>query len=246
MSYVDFAQYYDQLTADVDYKKLAQYYCDIFEKFNKKPEIVLDACCGTGSLAIELAASGYEVIAVDASTDMLMCAQDKAFDAEQQILFLCQKLQEMDLYGTVDAVICSLDSINHICNENELQKAFEKISLFLHPSGIFIFDVNTVYKHQNVLAGNCFIKETEDVFCAWQNDLCEDNLTVEIQLDFFKKNGEQYDRYYESFYERAYTETEIENFLTQAGLEIVKMYGDFNFSEPKKDEERIVYITKKV
>ena len=77
------------------------------------------------------------------------------------MLFLRQKMQSIDLYGTIDTCICTLDSINHITDIEDVQKTFSKVSFFMNPQALFIFDVNTVYKHQQILAYNTFVYDTE-------------------------------------------------------------------------------------
>ena len=184
LSYSYFADYYDNLTNNVDYKQCAEYLLKLAEKYNHSMGITLDLACGTGSLTVMLKKMGVDIYGIDASPEMLSVAQEKALDNEiSGMLFLCQKMQNLDLYGTIDTCICTLDSINHISNIDDVQKAFEKVSFFMNPKALFIFDVNTIYKHTQVLANNTFVYDTEQVFCVWQNTLQEDGTTVEIALD---------------------------------------------------------------
>ena len=82
--------------------------------------------------------------------------------------FLCQKMQNLDLYGTRGyCSVYMLDSLNHIVSEKELEKALRKVSLFMNPGALFVFDVNTPYKHREVLANQTFVYDTEEVFCVW-------------------------------------------------------------------------------
>ena len=109
--YGAFAWYYDELTENVSYQKRADYFLQLIEKFGSSGPIVLDLACGTGSLSMELAQRGCDVIGVDASEDMLSVAQEKAMEhPEWDILYLCQSMTELDLFGTVDTTICALDS----------------------------------------------------------------------------------------------------------------------------------------
>lgn len=246
-SYQSFAQFYDSLTLNVDYKSRADYILKLFDRLNHNMGITLDLACGTGSLTLELAQRGVDIYGIDASQDMLSEALDKAYDLGLNILFLCQKMQNIDLYGTVDTCICTLDSINHLTDIKDVQKTFDRVSLFLDPDGYFLFDVNTPYKHSEILQNNTFVYETDDVFCVWQNELLDD-LVVDINIDFFVKNEhsvDQYTRYYENFREKAYTHSEICTMLTNSGLELVAYYGDMNFNSPQCDEQRVIYVAKK-
>lgn len=243
MSYSSFAPLYDALTENVDYKKRAEYIGEILAKFNIKDGLLLDLACGTGSLSVEFSKMGFEVIATDASPDMLAEARNKAMEAGENILFLCQKMQETDLYGTVRAIVCSLDSINHLENADELRKTFRVLKNFIDDGGIMVFDVNTVYKHREVLGNNTFVYDEKDVYCVWQNSICSDGVTVGINLDFFvkEKNG-LYNRYTENFKEIAFTDEEITYAAESAGFKIVEKYAELGFDKPQEDTQRIYYV----
>ena len=185
MSYSLFASYYDRLTQNVPYSQQAQYLLDVLARHGHQPGLTLDLACGTGSLTLELARRGVDVYGVDASMEMLSEAQQKAAEENLQLLFLCQKMQSLDLFGTVDTVFCTLDSLNHLTREKDVQQTFQKVSLFLNPGGYFVFDVNTEYKHRKILGNQTFVYDMEDVYCVWQNTLEEKTCRVSISLDFF-------------------------------------------------------------
>ncbi len=245
MSYSSFASVYDELTLNVDYKKRAEYIASILADFNIKDGLLLDLACGTGSLSVEFSKMGFEVIATDSSPEMLMEAQNKAYEEEQNIMFLCQKMQESDLYGTVRAIVCSLDSINHLNCLEELQKTFSVLKNFIDDGGIMIFDVNTLYKHQKVLGNNTFVYDEKNVFCVWQNRLLQDEKTVNINLDFFVKDGDIYQRFNENFNEIAFTDDEITNACENEGFKVVKRYRDMSCGGPKEDTERVYYVLRR-
>lgn len=244
-TYNVFADFYDQLTLNVDYKDRAQYILQIFEKLNHNMGITLDLACGTGNLTIELAKRNVDIYGVDGSQEMLSQALQKSSELQLNILFLCQQMQNIDLYGTIDTCVCTLDSINHLVDINDVQKTFDLVSLFMNSKGYFLFDVNTIYKHQNVLANNTFVYDTDDVYCVWQNSLKENNV-VDIDLDFFCFEDGVYYRDEEHFSERAYSHDEIVCMLEKAGFELVNCFGDMTFKEPEKTEQRVIYVARKI
>ena len=244
-AYASFARYYDALTRNVEYTRRADYLCEILKREGHQPGITLDLACGTGSLTVELAKRGFDVYGVDGSMEMLSEAQQKAAEEGLELLFLCQQMQRLDLYGTVDTVFCVLDSLNHITSSKELQKALNRVSLFMAPGALFVFDVNTPYKHQKVLADNTFVYDTEEVFCVWQNTLDAKTNKVQITLDFFEREGLLYHRSSEHFSERAYSHEELTAMLCVAGLELLNVYGDMSFDGPEKDCQRAVYVVRK-
>lgn len=244
-SYAAFADYYDILQK-TDYDAYADYLCRLLEQLGHEAGITLDLACGTGSLTLALYDRGFDVYGIDGSPDMLSVAQQKAYEQEKQILFLCQKMQKIDLYGTVNTVFCVLDSINHMTAEQDVQKTFDRVSLFLEPGGYFIFDVNTVYKHAEVLGDNTFVYDTEEVYCVWQNQYQggEPHL-VDIYLDFFAQEDGVYYRSSEQFQERAYPMELLQSMLEKAGLETTAIYDEMSFDAPKADSQRLVFVVRK-
>ena len=245
MSYNVFARYYDALTANVDYEMMADYLCALLEREGHKAGLTLDLACGTGSLTLQLAKKGIDIYGIDASMDMLSVAQEKAAEAGCSILFLCQKMQSLDLYGTVNTVFCSLDSINHLVTEQDVKRAFQRVSLFLETDGYFVFDLNTLYKHRCVLGENAYVYDLTDVFCAWQNHFEEATGRVLVSLDFFEKKGKLYERSSEEFFERAYPLEQVTSWLEEAGLALCAIYRSGSFEPPAPNTERVTIVAKK-
>ena len=243
--YSEFAWVYDVLMQDADYEARSRYILSLFERFDKKPTLLLDLACGTVGFSNELSKEGISVIGVDISPEMLSVAREASSEQGLDVLYLCQDACELDLYGTVDGAICCLDSLNHITDYEDFKRAVSRLSLFLEPERLFIFDVNTVYKHECVLGNNTIVKENEDVFCVWQNEYNSITHTTDINLDFFVLEDGVYYRSSEQFCERAYTEEEIAAALDAAGLEIVEIFEEMIDTAPSGTAERAVYITRK-
>ncbi len=245
-SYEVFADFYDSLTNNVEYQKRAEYIVNILQnKYKHDLGITLDLACGTGTMTILLKEMGVDVYGIDGSRDMLSIALQKSAEKDLNILFLCQKMQSLDLYGTIDTCICTLDSLNHITDENVFKKAIEKVAFFMNKDGYFLFDLNTIYKHRKILSDNTFVYETDEVYCVWQNTPRENDI-VDIDLDFFVKENQIYHRFSESFSERAYSLEFVEKVLIECGFEVVGIFGDMTENPPKSNEERIIIIAKKL
>lgn len=244
--YSVFARYYDELTANIDYGRRGEYFHEIIKKFKKtKENILLDLACGTGSISEVMARLGYDVIGVDNSDEMLGMAIEKKFESGLNIQYLCQDMRKLDMFGTVDVIICALDSINHLANLNDVRKVFEGAAFFCEMNGLFIFDVNTLYKHRKILANNTFTYETDNVYCIWENTLNAETDEVRMNLEFFEReeNG-LYSRSSESFSEKAYSEESIEKLLEESGFEILAKYGDDTFEPPTETSQRIIYAAR--
>ncbi len=246
-NYNNFSPFYDIFTYDVDYKKRADYITSIFEKWDKKPSLLLDFACGTGNFSVQFAKMGIDVIGVDCSEGMLALAMDKNAKLKSPVLYLNQKGSELDLFGTVDGAVCCLDSLNHIIDKEELQNTISKISLFLEPDRLFVFDMNTPYKHKEVLSGSSYRVKKRGVECVWSNTLQSDNVTVQINLNFTYKTGLfKKETVTETIKEKAYTNEEITDMLNTAGFKLEAVYGENTFESPKENSERNIYIARKV
>lgn len=244
--YSVFARYYDELTANIDYVGRGEYFHEIIKRFKAtKENILLDLACGTGSISEVMARLGYDVIGVDNSDEMLGMAIEKKFDSGLNIQYLCQDMRKLDMFGTVDVIICALDSINHLANLNDVRKVFEGAAFFCEMNGLFIFDVNTLYKHRKILANNTFTYETDNVYCIWENTLNAETDEVRMNLEFFEReeNG-LYSRSSESFSEKAYSEEAIEKLLEESGFKVLAKYGDDTFEPPTETSQRIIYAAR--
>lgn len=247
--YGDFAYYYDMLTENVDYESRCEYICNLLAVSGIGKGILLDLACGTGTMSMLLSDKGYDVIGVDASEDMLSVAQEKKMESGKDIMFLCQRMEELDLFGTINAAVCTLDSINHITDEETVKKVFSKVSLFMEDKGLFVFDVNTPYKHRKVLGNNTFVYDMDDVYCVWQNSTDKKTLLTEVSLDIFEKDTEEdddvYYRYSEEFSERGYELEKIKGWLQENKFEVLGVYEEMTTDEVRENTQRAVFVARK-
>ena len=247
-SYGDFAYYYDMLTENVDYDKRCEYICGLLAENGVGEGILLDLACGTGTLSLMLAEKGYDVVGVDGSEEMLTQAQEKKMETGADVIFLCQRMEELDLFGTINAAVSTLDSINHVTDEETVKEIFRRVSLFMEDKGIFVFDVNTPYKHREVLGDNTFIYDLDEVYCVWQNST-DENLVTTISLDLFEKDEEDeetYYRYSEEFSERAYDLDDIKVWLEECKFEVTAVYEEMTHDNVRADTQRAVFVARKI
>ena len=203
---------------------------------------MLDLACGTGSLTRLLAERGYDMIGADASPEMLMQAMQNTIDCDPRPLLINQRMEELDLYGNVDACLCCLDSVNYVTDPGDLAEAFRRVHLFLTPDGLFVFDINTPEKFARI-DGESYVREDEGVFCVWQAAV-EDGLCA-YQFDIFEQDGESWSRAQETHEERVYTPEELTAMLEQAGFTEIKTYGNQSFAPVQGGEDRIYFTARK-
>ena len=244
-AYSSFAEVYDLFMDNVPYEEWSVYLQQLLKENGVEDGLVLDLGCGTGTLTELLAAQGYDMIGVDASEEMLQAAMEKRTRSGQDILYLLQDMREFELYGTVRAVVCICDSINYILEYEDLVRVFTLVNNYLDPGGVFIFDLNTVYKYQNILGDNTFAEDREESSFIWDNFYDEEDQVNEYDLTLFirEENG-LYRKYTETHYQKAYDLTTVRRALKEAGMEFAAAYDAFTKEPPKKDTERIYVIAR--
>lgn len=246
--YLAIASVYDKLNKDINYSKWADFFEACFERYcDKKPEIILDLACGTGRMTCEMARRGYDMIGIDGSIDMLSEAYSKGMEG---ILYLCQDMREFELYGTVGATLCCLDSLNYLTDDGDLERVFSLVHNYSDPDALFMFDVNSQFKFENVYADNSYILEDENdeggaIFCGWQNSYDKDSKICNFYLSVFEEgeNGEYY-RSDEEQKERCYTQSEIKKALEKCGFEFVEIFSDTDFSAVEENSERLYFVAR--
>ena len=241
-AYETLAGVYDRLTEDVGYERRADYLEKLFKKSRIPVRTVLDLACGTGSITALLMERGYEMIAADASPDMLAAAREKT-EGKPGIapVYLCQSMPELDLYGTVDAAVCCLDSLNYLTSPKEVQRTFQRLRLFIAPGGLLAFDVLTPSGLRE-LDGQVFLDEREDVYCVWRADFEKRSRICTYWMDIFTRREDgAWDRGVEEHRERAYEVEELRAWLMEAGFTHVRTYGDCRMSAPREGARRICF-----
>ncbi len=254
-----------------------------------RPRIVLDLACGTGRMTFPLADRGYDMIGIDGSADMLAEAYEKSTDRQDRLyesicarlgldpdgedtdaalaelaatpkpLFLQQDMRDFELYGTVDATVCCLDSLNYLCEDGDLLACLKCIYLYLAPGGLLVFDVNSPYKFAHIYGDHAYLLE-DDVsdgsdptharraFCGWQNEYDPESRLCRFYLSLFSEDADgRYTRADEEQTERCFDEAELRAALDAAGFDVCGLFADFRFSPITPETERwyIVARTRK-
>ncbi len=247
--YEDFAKVYDEFMTVIPYTDWADYAEKLFLKHGLRPQLVLDLCCGTGSLTLEMARRGYDMIGIDNSFEMLDEALRKTEEEGKtgQILYLQQDMREFELYGTVQSILCTCDSLNYLLAEEDVFTVFALAENYLEPGGLFLFDLNTQYKYQTLLSDNTFADCSDDAAFIWQNYYYEEEKINEYELTLFLKNEEgTYQRSNETHLQKAYDPERIIELLEKAHFKVEAVYDAFTFDAPRKDSERLTFVAREV
>jgi SAM-dependent methyltransferase len=242
-SYTILADSYDLLTGDVGYPQWADYVQWHFARQREPVRSVAELACGTGSLTKLLAQRGYEMTAIDLSSDMLTVAAEKCQGLPVQ--FVCQDMSRLTLPEPVDAVICCLDSVNYVTRPKALQRAFQRVYRYLKPGGLFLFDAKTPLALERA-DDQIYLDETEEVYCVWRGEYDPKRRVCGYGIDLFRLRPDGgWDRGGEYHEEYAYTPAELEDYLSAAGFAHIKQYGNLKKRAPVEGEERVFFAARK-
>ena len=253
MSAYDFlAGYYDCFQQDLDPKQWADFVDFIAKRYVKAPGdgengklLLCDLGCGTGLVTCELSKRGYDTIGVDNSPAMLDQARSRA-GKDAKILWLCQDMTKLDLFGSADIFVSLLDTVNHITDPKALDRLFKSFGNFLNPGGLFIFDVASGKHFKETLAGNFFYSIDDDFAVLWENDYDEASGINTASLTMFgTEDGETYSRCDEEIVERYYTDEKIRSLAEKYGLEVAGVFGELKKRKPNEKDERIFYCLRR-
>lgn len=294
-AYTDFAQVYDELMDDTPYKEWRDFLLGIFRRYGvgdvgeavaseednngvikrnlaQERNTVLDLGCGTGTLTELLAREGYDMIGVDNAEEMLRIAMEKRERSGLDILYLLQDMRELELYGTVGAVVSVCDSLNYLLDEEDIVQTFDRVNNYLYPQGIFVFDFNTVYKYRTVIGDATIAENREDCSFIWENYYHEDEEINEYDLTVFVAEeraasfgdglagrmetdaesgaacgqaAQRFWRFQEVHYQRGYRLSQMKALLELAGLEFLEAMDADTHGEVRQESERIYVVARK-
>ena len=238
-----FADKYDKMVG-ADYDKIIKFIDSNIKMYKPDSSLVCDLGCGTGTVALSLSQRGYDVIAIDSNDTMLMVAREKAFELnDSKTLFLCQDIVDFELYGTVDVIFSTLDTVNYITDANDLDTFFKWVRNYLNFDGLFIFDVNSEYKFNDVLNNKTFFYDYDDMFCSWEVQK-EDDEYCHYLTYFIKQSDGTYKRYDNTQVQRFYSCEIIENVAKKYDFEILCIKDDYSDNEVNQTTQRYTYVMK--
>lgn len=245
-AYSGFAEVYDIFMDNVPYKQWSDYLTGLLCEYGIQDGLVCELGCGTGKMTELLAKKGYDMIGIDASAEMLSIAT-RSRESDEDILYLCQDMREMELYGTVRAVVSVCDSMNYLLSEEDLLTTFELVNNYLDPGGIFIFDMNAEYKYRELLGEKTICENRESCSFIWENYYDETERINEYDLTLFVKEQEDlFRRFEEIHYQKCYTVETVTALLRESGLAVEAVYDAFTHNPPTSESERIYFIAREI
>ena len=245
-AYSSFAQVYDLFMDNVPYEEWSRYLISLLKEYQVTDGTVVELGCGTGKMTRLLADAGYDMVGVDNSAEMLEIAGERQEEEERNdILYLLQDMREFELYGTIRAVVSVCDSMNYIMSEEDLRQVFSLVNNYLDPGGIFIFDMNTRYKYEELLGDNSFCETREDSSFIWENYYDPEEQVNQYDLTLFiKEEDDLFRRYEETHFQRAYEIETVRKLIEEAGMKWEGVFDVETGKEPTACSERIYIIAR--
>lgn len=262
-AYTGFAEVYDMFMDNVPYEEWCAYLAGLLREYGVAEGIVAELGCGTGRMTRLLRDAGYDMIGIDNSEEMLQVAQEQEWarcgelelgqmqdggqaDGEARgILYLCQDMREFELYGTTAAFVSVCDSMNYILEESELLQVFRLVNNYLDPGGIFVFDMNTIYKYETLLGDATICENREEASFIWENGYDKASQRNEYDLTLFVREEQGlYRKYEETHVQRGYALPDIKRLVEEAGMEFLAVYDAFTKDPPKDTSERVCVVAR--
>lgn len=172
-AYTRFAEVYDTFMDNVPYEEWASYLISLLKEYGIEDGVVLELGCGTGNLTRILAESGYDMIGIDNSYEMLEIARDREYEDDYYEGTL--EDEEDDSYE---------DSLEYEDDNN-------------YEDNIDLQDKNNISVHSNSqgIDSNCnSIKNEDNIFLGVNNDSYS-------TITFVEENDLELDNYHEGYEE---------------------------------------------
>lgn len=224
-TYEAMAPVYDDFTAHHEYDVWTADLLEILARHDLSGNRLLDVGCGTGKSFLEMLPRGWQVTACDISPAMLEIARQKTGDS---VRLAVADMRELPVFGEFDLVWALDDAVNYLLDGDELRRALDGMRANLAPSGLLLFDLNSLLSYRT------FFAETEIVErggrrLVWTGlagadvepgSICESRLEAEPLDD---KEAEEVAPLFHR--QRHFPEAEVRAAFEDAGLECVEVYG---------------------
>ena len=229
--------------------------CDFIEDVLSRRGIIsggriLDAGCGVGSHATELARRGYVVSGIDLSPQFIMEAQRRAGEATLPVSFSVGDVLDLPAATAYDAILCR-GVLNDLLDDASRRGAFRSFAGVLSSGGVLILDVRDW--------GATLQRKTQEPFFEKSVETPRGHLTFRsvTRLEHQTRRLLVSERHtlqnrgvvsvstYD-FSMRCWTREELQENLTEAGFTRVEYFGAYDSGVLVGASDRIVCVASKV
>jgi len=220
-AYEHLAPYYDRFTAHHDYELWLGNLLAAARSLGLDGTRLLDVGCGTGKSFLPMLERGWEVTATDISPAMAKLASVKSAGAASVSVADMRTLPRL---GSFDLVWCLDDAVNYLGDEAELGLALAAIAGNLAPTGLLIFDTNTLLTYRSFFA-ETQIHRLGDVRLVWRGRCRSDappGCEAEASFEVIRADGTSDAALHR---QRHFPAEQVSGCLEGAGLRLLGLFG---------------------
>ena len=215
---------------------------------------ILDLACGYGRLSVPLAQAGYRVTGFDFSEYLLDIAQQKAQAAGLILPFVQGDMRHLDFENEFDAIINIFTSFGYFETMDEDRAVLKGVHRGLKAKGYFLMDFANSPKAISGLYENGAIDRETGELVSEKTETLSNGLVVHQveRLDVGSLRWQMKRTWRERGKERSYFTNvrmyflaELVQLITEAGLRVERVYGDFDASPYQADSKRILIVSRK-
>lgn len=134
---------------------------------------LLDVGCGTGIVAEQFLAAGYEVTGLDCAEGMLSRARERLDGHHAENLTLrCADATDFDVAETFPFAVSTYDIPNHLRDVAQVRRYLERMYAAVSPGGLFAFDMATMTGLRGM--NQMQVRDTDDGILLFRGALDED------------------------------------------------------------------------
>ena len=198
---------------------------------------ILDAGCGLGRIAVELAACGAQVTGVDLIKPFLEAAADSAEAERVEIEWVQADLRNFIRPAAFDLAINVYTSFGYTDTIEEDSAIIRNIAQSLKPGGLFILEMlGREIAVRDFITGEWFKRAGYTVITEFSVVGAWEGLRSRWML--YTETGLKSDH---TFVQRLYAATELRRLMLEAGFHTVEIYGDFDCS-PYNEKARTMVL----
>lgn len=242
--YEAYAALYDRTGQSRFGLKMTAYALEILALWGAKPKRIADVGCGTGAVAVALAARRFAVVGVDGSPAMLERARARALKRGVSVDWRCQDLRALDVGEPVDFLSCYYDTLNHLTEPADLERALAGFHRALAPGGLMLIDLNTPHAYASVWNGATDVFDDGELTRIWRSRYDAGTGLATLEATYFAREGELYRRHDFTHTARGYAPETVKAALTAAGFGTVVAYEALSFAPPEAGTYRVAYVAR--
>ena len=195
-----------------------------------------DIACGKGRHAIAFNKKGFHVTGTDLSSNSI---REALLSSNPTLDFYVHDMREPFRVNYFDAVFNLFTSIGYFKNFNDNFMVFKHVSQALKPEGYFVIDFFNSEKVEDNLHAD-YIEKRGSIDFHIRKKIT--NNTVLKCIDFVHNNRDYHFEEYVSLLKKA----DFENFAAKAGLQLFRVFGDYQLRAfDPQSSDRLILIFKK-